>query len=635
MRSSYYSSGSGDAALILAVIVILASIVTTIIAQWKLFEKAGEKGWKCLIPIYGAYVWYQLTWSVGAWAAILAVSLLSLLTASIQVLALILSIVLLIMYIIGCHKASLSYGKGGGFTVGLFFLPVIFYQILAFGQSEYVGPAGVPVCRDTGRETAEGNEQGLTDKTADAQTGGSGLIWILTGVFLTVTLLFFAAETILSMENYRVNRGIFGSPFVGLKNVQALVNSARYFPAILNSVLYGAAGAGLAAAAGFAGAALGKSGNAVRKISIAAGLLLMAVPRLAWETLLINPDAIVLTKAICDALPWCGLSLAAGALLSCRFGDKGLRAALIVPAMRIITMLSGTNGVISLYPMGTGGNGMSADRLLYEYGLYMGQYSVGSAGYVMTALINLLFAAIGIALLAAMINRTEQDPIKKSEKFADAVPGIAAALLLILGGFLAVRSAGSVFSSAKLTEALKNTLAEMIITGVLGFGFFLLIQLLAGKKGAPGAVSRAVFVFALLSLSQMWITKYMLIRAMGLADTAFAVALCWLLNPLTLALAAVLALSRPASMGACVRNAAAVAMMALVLGIGEIRGSNVYLYGHMDFSLFLYRSYISTNTTEAVSTDSVRTAAWGMTMLVYALPLGAGIAMACMSPGKE
>ena len=57
MRSSYYSSGSGDAALILAVIVILASIVTTIIAQWKLFEKAGEKGWKCLIPIYGAYVW--------------------------------------------------------------------------------------------------------------------------------------------------------------------------------------------------------------------------------------------------------------------------------------------------------------------------------------------------------------------------------------------------------------------------------------------------------------------------------------------------------------------------------------------------------------------------------------------------
>ena len=76
-------------------------------------------------------------------------------------------------------------------------------------------------------------------------------------------------------------------------------------------------------------------------------------------------------------------------------------------------------------------------------------------------------------------------------------------------------------------------------------------------------------------------------------------------------------------------------MMALVLGIGEIRGSNVYLYGHMDFSLFLYRSYISTNTTEAVSTDSVRTAAWGMTMLVYALPLGAGIAMACMSPGKE
>lgn len=56
------------AALILAsigTIVILAVgwYVLLAIAYWKIFEKAGEPGWKALIPFYNTYSQYKFTWN--------------------------------------------------------------------------------------------------------------------------------------------------------------------------------------------------------------------------------------------------------------------------------------------------------------------------------------------------------------------------------------------------------------------------------------------------------------------------------------------------------------------------------------------------------------------------------------------
>ena len=47
-----------------------------------------------------------------------------------------------VIAIITMVKLAKAFGKSGGFAVGLIFLSVIFYCILAFDQSEY---AGVPV----------------------------------------------------------------------------------------------------------------------------------------------------------------------------------------------------------------------------------------------------------------------------------------------------------------------------------------------------------------------------------------------------------------------------------------------------------------------------------------------------------
>lgn len=58
--------------LVIALIALAFSIVY-IVALWKLFAKAGEKGWKALIPVYNTYIMVkiaQLNW----WYFLIAIS---------------------------------------------------------------------------------------------------------------------------------------------------------------------------------------------------------------------------------------------------------------------------------------------------------------------------------------------------------------------------------------------------------------------------------------------------------------------------------------------------------------------------------------------------------------------------------
>jgi len=51
-------------------------------------------------------------------------------------------VAILVLAIMVPFRLAKSYGKGIGWGFGLLFLPFIFYLILAFGSSEYVGPNG-------------------------------------------------------------------------------------------------------------------------------------------------------------------------------------------------------------------------------------------------------------------------------------------------------------------------------------------------------------------------------------------------------------------------------------------------------------------------------------------------------------
>jgi len=140
--SSYsYSSSAAAGGLLaglmgmLAVIWIfaLAIMVIGIIAEWKIFTKAGREGWKSIIPIYNNWVLFEIAGMQGALSLLLFVP--------------IANIVVMIMCMLNLAKV---FGKDTGFAIGLILLPFIFMLILAFSKNiTYVG-AGAPSTTGTG-----------------------------------------------------------------------------------------------------------------------------------------------------------------------------------------------------------------------------------------------------------------------------------------------------------------------------------------------------------------------------------------------------------------------------------------------------------------------------------------------------
>ncbi len=136
------------------VVTELVLFVLRVIAYWRLFEKAGEPGWKSIIPIYRRFVLYKFTWKTPMfWVEFVLTIVVIVLAQMINgdngniVLALItlaLCVVLIVVGVTEDIKMAKSYGKGTAFAIGLIFLSPIFELILGLGDSKYVGPEGIP-----------------------------------------------------------------------------------------------------------------------------------------------------------------------------------------------------------------------------------------------------------------------------------------------------------------------------------------------------------------------------------------------------------------------------------------------------------------------------------------------------------
>ena len=102
-------SGGMMGALAAVWFVWLIVLILMIVAMWKIFEKAGEAGWKSIIPIYNTYTLFRIAGRNGLWFLALFVP--------------ILNIVALIMLALDLAK---HFGKSTAFALG-------------FGDAKYVG----------------------------------------------------------------------------------------------------------------------------------------------------------------------------------------------------------------------------------------------------------------------------------------------------------------------------------------------------------------------------------------------------------------------------------------------------------------------------------------------------------------
>ena len=126
MDHSYNPLSTGALIAILTCSLILG--VFLIAAQWKVFVKAGQPGWACIIPIYNTYIMLKIGGKPGWWLLLLLIPGINLIFA-----------------IWAMNMVSKSFGKDEAFTVGLLLLSIIFWPILGFGDAKYLGPYGDPV----------------------------------------------------------------------------------------------------------------------------------------------------------------------------------------------------------------------------------------------------------------------------------------------------------------------------------------------------------------------------------------------------------------------------------------------------------------------------------------------------------
>lgn len=97
--------------------------VVAIVAQWKLFEKAGEPGWKSIIPFYSAYVLCQIAGRNGLWFLLFLVP-----------------VVQIFAYLIVAIDLAKHFGKSTTFgVVAVWLFSLVGLLILGFGDAKYVG----------------------------------------------------------------------------------------------------------------------------------------------------------------------------------------------------------------------------------------------------------------------------------------------------------------------------------------------------------------------------------------------------------------------------------------------------------------------------------------------------------------
>ena len=116
-------STQGEPPSTVSIIFGLLVALLLIVAMWKVFAKAGQPGWASIIPIYNLYIWCKIVGRPWWWILLMLIPFVNLIIA----------IILLI-------DLAKSFGKGGGFGIGLLLLPFIFFPILGFGSAQYQGP---------------------------------------------------------------------------------------------------------------------------------------------------------------------------------------------------------------------------------------------------------------------------------------------------------------------------------------------------------------------------------------------------------------------------------------------------------------------------------------------------------------
>jgi hypothetical protein len=109
-------SAAGPIAIFFGVAVFLIWLF----GNWLMYQKAGQRGWTCIIPILNLLVLLKIVRRPLWWIVLMLIP-----------------IVNFVVFIIVMVDLAKVFGKGIGWAVGLILLPFIFIVILGLGAAQY------------------------------------------------------------------------------------------------------------------------------------------------------------------------------------------------------------------------------------------------------------------------------------------------------------------------------------------------------------------------------------------------------------------------------------------------------------------------------------------------------------------
>ena len=114
----------GSLAALLFILIGLAFTVFWIAGAWRMFEKADQPGWGILVPVYNLLLIVRIAGSPD-WMFIL------LLIPGVNIVA----------HIFVCLELGKRFSRGAAFTIGLIFIPAVFYALIGFSSDQYTPPS--------------------------------------------------------------------------------------------------------------------------------------------------------------------------------------------------------------------------------------------------------------------------------------------------------------------------------------------------------------------------------------------------------------------------------------------------------------------------------------------------------------
>lgn len=132
--------------MMITMLIGLILAVIQLIGKWKIFKKAGRKGWEAIIPLYSTWILMVEVAKLNWWWFLILFAP-SLITINLGKFGIILTLLELFITLLTNYNIAKKFHKDIWLAILMTFFPVIFYPIIGFSE-KYVYDDSVLVSKN-------------------------------------------------------------------------------------------------------------------------------------------------------------------------------------------------------------------------------------------------------------------------------------------------------------------------------------------------------------------------------------------------------------------------------------------------------------------------------------------------------